>query len=406
MNFKINFKDWNVDSSDIKYLVFIAIFSTLLVVYMIDFNLKLGIYCSDVLIYLTNSIRFAGMNLGYSSNMYLSPVICFLSSLFIRLGLKGELSIYIVTGIFAIMGNIALYCLLKTRFDSLLSLTGTILFSSFSLNVLWLANGTLDIPAVAVSIWAILFTIIASRNSSYYILAIPLWVIAVFTRYTALLIIAFMVLYYLFEKDFIGKLDILISRKIPFKTKKSELMNYLKSDEFNDIFRGCIISIVMILVFLILIHLLGSRLTFLSQGSSIASGSRGSVIDNAYSTDTFFYIHDFLNFLFTEKVTFSQRIPSLIGASPLAYLIGIIFVSGLFKGLFDFFKSFSFKKLMNGKSKYDSKYFNDKCLLSYSIISLILVVLSFRFSPLVSIIFLLIFCMVLFLSDLLHIFRH
>lgn len=106
MNFKMDFKDLNIEYSDIKYLAFLTIFSCLLVSFMVDFNLKLGIYCSDVLIYLTNSMRFAGVNLGLSSNMYLSPVICFLSSILIRLGLGGELSIYIVTGIFAVIGNI------------------------------------------------------------------------------------------------------------------------------------------------------------------------------------------------------------------------------------------------------------------------------------------------------------
>ena len=396
MNIKMDFKDWNMDRSDIKYLVFITIISTLLVAYMIDFNLKLGIYCSDVLIYLTNSLRFAGVNLGYGSDMSLSPVICFLSSLLIRLGLKGEISIYIITGIFAIIGNLGLYCLLKVRFDSLLSLTGAILFSSFSLNVLWLANGTLDIPAVAVSIWAIFFTIIASKNSVYYILAIPLWVIAVFTRYTALLMFAFMVLYYLFEKDFIGKVDLLFSRKISFEKKKSQAVNYFKSDEFKSIFKGCLISIILILIFVIAIHLFGSRLTFLSQSSSIASGSKGSVIDNAYSTDTFFYIHDFLNFLYTNKVIFSERIPNLVGVGPLAYLIGIILVSGLFKGAIDFFKTFSLKRLINENGTYSHRYLSKKCLLSYLILSLLLVVLSFSFNSLVSIIFLLIFSIVLY----------
>ena len=226
----MDFKDLNIEYSDIKYLAFLTIFSCLLVSFMIDFNLKLGIYCSDVLIYLTNSMRFAGVNLGLSSNMYLSPVICFLSSILIRLGLGGELSIYIVTGIFAVIGNIGLYLLLKTRFDSLLSLTGSVLFASFSLNVLWLANGTLDIPAVALSIWAIYFTILAFKNSRFFILAILIWVLAVFTRYTAILVLAFMVLYYLFEKDFIGKVDLLLYDKKSFKV---HLIEYIKSEEFD-----------------------------------------------------------------------------------------------------------------------------------------------------------------------------
>lgn len=391
MNFKTVFKDLNIEYSDIKYLAFLTIFSCLLVAFMIDFNLKLGIYCSDVLIYLTNSMRFAGVNLGLSSNMYLSPVICFLSSLLIRLGLNGELSIYIVTGIFAVLGNIALYLLLKTRFDSLLSLTGSVLFSSFSLNVLWLANGTLDIPAVALSIWAILFTIIALKNSKYFILSILIWVLAVFTRYTALLILAFMILYYLFEKDLVGKLDLLIYDKKSFKIR---LFDYMGNEEFKNIIKGIIISFALVFVFLIIIHLSGSRWTFLYQGSSIASGAKGSLMDKAYTTDTYFYIHDFLNFLFSNKVVFNDKIPVLVGASPLAYLIGLIFILGYLVNGFSLFKSFNLKKFLD-TNNYHLKYFNNRHLALFSIILLILICISFKLSVVISIGILLILCLVL-----------
>ena len=384
----MDFKDLNIEYSDIKYLAFLTIFSCLLVSFMIDFNLKLGIYCSDVLIYLTNSMRFAGVNLGLSSNMYLSPVICFLSSILIRLGLGGELSIYIVTGIFAVIGNIGLYFLLKTRFDSLLSLTGSVLFASFSLNVLWLANGTLDIPAVALSIWAIYFTILAFKNSRFFILAILIWVLAVFTRYTAILVLAFMVLYYLFEKDFIGKIDLLIFDKKSFKV---HLIEYIKSEEFRNIIIGIIISVALIFIFLLVIHFSGSKLTFLTQGSSIASGAKGQVIDKAYTTDTFFYVHEFLNFLFANKVIFNDKIPVLIGVSPLAYLIGLIFILGcLIKGLF-LFKSFKFDE-----NNYHLKVFNNRNLTIFSIVSLILICISFKFTAVLSIVLLLILCLLLY----------
>ena len=60
MNIKMDFKDWNMDRSDIKYLVFITIISTLLVSYMIDFNLVdpdtlLMTNCETVKIYATTT---------------------------------------------------------------------------------------------------------------------------------------------------------------------------------------------------------------------------------------------------------------------------------------------------------------------------------------------------------------
>ena len=77
------------------------------------------------------------------------------------LGYIDKISIFIVTGIFAIIGNMGLYLLLKLKFNNLLSLTGSVLFSTFSLNLTWLANGSLDIPAVALSIWVVYFLFLA-----------------------------------------------------------------------------------------------------------------------------------------------------------------------------------------------------------------------------------------------------
>lgn len=380
MVFKTDLKQFNIEYSDIKYLMFLAGFSIILVYLMIDFNLKLGIYCSDVLVYLTNSMRFAGVNLGLSSNMYLSPVICILTSLLIRLGLEGELSIYIVTGVFAIFGNIGLYLLLKTRFDSLLSFTGAILFSSFSLNLLWLANGTLDIPAVALSIWAILFTILGFKNSRLFIFAMPIWVLAVFTRYTALLIFAFMILYYLFEKDFIEKVDLLLSNRELFIDK---LKDYLKSQEFKNILIGAIISIILLFAFFAIIHLFGSRLTFLYQGSNIASGAKGSVIDKAYTTDTFFYIHNFLSFLFAKKVVFIDKIPVLIGASPFAYIMGIIFILALVLKGMSLLGHIDFKFF--DENNYNWSILKNKYLFALSLFLLVLICIFFKLSIVASI---------------------
>ena len=155
MNFKLK---------DQKEIIFIIIFSSILVGYYINFNMNLGIYCSDVYVYLLNALYFTGTNIHSTYNIYLSPIICFLTSLLFRLGLVDSLSICIVTGIFAIIGNVGMYLLLKTRFNNLLSLTGTIIYSTLALNLTWLANGSLDVAATGISIWIILFTIWAMKN--------------------------------------------------------------------------------------------------------------------------------------------------------------------------------------------------------------------------------------------------
>lgn len=409
MNFKKFLNQINFNPKEDRfYLSFLILFSTLLIICLIDFNLKLGIYCSDVLVYLTNALAFAGERVTSSNTLYLSPVICFLTSILFRLGLKGEIAIYIVTGLFAIFGNIGLYLLLKNKFSPLLSLTGSVLFSSFSLNLLWLANGTLDIPAVALSIWVILFTIIAvDKNEKFYLLAFPLWVIAFFTRYTVALILPLMILYFLFKINFFYYLDLLIS---DFSLFKKEFKLLLSSERAKYFFKGIVISIVILVLFLLLISLVGSPLSFLTQGSDVVSGDRGSVIDNSYTTDTWFYIHDFLNFLFAKKVIFDGNIPNLIGANPFAYLIIFILGFGLILALIALFSNKfdiadendlldSHLDFNSNSDSYNicfkSKLINNKTLTALAIISLFLSVLSFKINGISSVFFLLLFTLAL-----------
>lgn len=334
MSFKNILEDLNISRNDYFYLFIITIFSIIITYSMINLNENIGIYCSDVFVYLTNSLTFADYT-SIRTYLYLSPLICFLTSILFRLGFLSEVSLYLVTGIFCILGNIGIYLLLKQRFSSLLSLCGAFLFGSFSLNLLWWANGTLDIPAVSLSIWTILFTILAvDKDSKYYILAIPLLVLAIFTRYTALFLIPLILLYFLSYHDFFTNFDLLFyDRESLFNKVKS----YLKSNEFRNILKSFALAVVLIMIFSALILSFGSHLSFLTQSSTFASGSKGEVIDNAYTTDTFFYLHDFPNFLFSDYVSFDDVIPVLNGSNPVSYfLIGlfalgiILFIYGLF----------------------------------------------------------------------------
>ena len=189
MIFENVFEDLNISKNDFFYLIFLSFFSILITYSLIALNENIGIYCSDVFVYLTNSLAFAGYRVSRTF-LYLSPFLSFLTSILFRLGFVSELSLYIVAGAFGIIGNIGIYAMLKQRFSSLLSLCGAILFGSFSLNLLWWANGTLDIPAVALSIWTIIFVILAIDNDSkYYLIAFPLLVLSIFTRYTTLFLL-------------------------------------------------------------------------------------------------------------------------------------------------------------------------------------------------------------------------
>ena len=342
MIFKNIFEDLNISKNDYFYLFALTVFSIIVTYFLIDFNETIGIYCSDVFIYLSNALVFA----GYGSSrvyLYLSPFICFLTSILFRLGFLSEVSLYVITGSFCIFGNIGIYVLLKNRFSSLLSLCGAILFGSFSLNLLWWANGTLDVPAVALSIWSIIFIVLAiDKDSKYYLIAIPLLVLDIFTRYTALFLLPLILLYYLSCHDLFGNLELLMFNREELVKKA---MAYLKSEEFRNILKSFALAFVLIVLFSASILAFGSHLSFLTQGSTFAAGSKGEIVDNAYTNDTFFYLHDFPNFLFADHVEFDGVIPVLVGANAVSYLLVGLFALGIVLAIY---------KLINYESNNDS----------------------------------------------------
>ena len=382
MMFKNILEDLNISKNDFLYLFILTVFSILITYTLINFNQTLGIYCSDVFIYLSNALVFA----GYESSilyLYLSPVICILTAILFKLGFLSEVSLYLVTGIFCIFANIGIYALLKNKFSSLLSLCGAFLFGSFSLTLLWWANGTLDVPAVALSIWTIIFIILAvDKDSKYYMMAFPFFVLAVFTRYTALFLLPLILLYYLSNHDFFTNLDLLIINRHEFSIK---LKSYLRSDEFRNILKSFAIAFVLVMLFSATILAYGSNLSFLTQSSTFASGSKGEVIDNAYTTDTFFYLHDFPNFLYSDYVSFDNVIPILNGSNPMSlFLIGLFAIGIILFGY----------KLINAKRKEESKYKHLVGILF--VVLLVISILSFKINSLITITIMLIDLVILF----------
>ena len=382
MMFKNILDDLNISKNDFFYLLILTVFSILITYTLINFNQALGIYCSDVFIYLSNSLVFA----GYESSilyLYLSPVICILTAILFKLGFLSEASLYLVTGIFCILANIGIYVLLKNKISSLLSLCGAFLFGSFSLTLLWWANGTLDVPAVALSIWTVIFILLAvDKDSKYYMIAIPLFVLAVFTRYTALFLLPLILLYYLSKHDFFTNLDLLIVDRQEFSRK---LKAYIKSEEFRNILKSFAIAFMLVVLFSATILAYGSNLSFLTQSSTFASGSKGEVIDNAYTTDTFFYLHDFPNFLYSDYVSFDNVIPVLNGSNPMSFfLIGLFAVGILLSGY----------KLINAERKGESKYKYLVWILF--VVLLVISILSFKINSLITITLILIDLVILF----------
>ena len=273
--------------------------------------------------------------------------------------------------------------LLKNKFSSLVSLCGAFLFGSFSLSLLWWANGTLDVPAVALSIWTIIFTILAvDKDSKYYMIAIPLFVLAVFTRYTALFLLPLILLHYLSKHDFFTNLDLLIVNRQEFSKK---LKSYIKSEEFRKILKSCAIAFVLVVLFSATILAYGSSLSFLTQSSTFASGSKGEVIDNAYTTDTLFYLHDFPNFLYSDYVNFDNVIPVLNGSNPMSFFLIGLFAIGILLFVY---------KLINVKKKELSKH---RHLVGILFVALLAIsILCFKINSIITISIILIDLVILF----------
>ncbi len=314
------FEEFNIKQKDKIYLLFIVLFSTILVGYYIHFNDVIGISCSDVYVYLLNALYYTGTNINSTKFIYLSPVICFLTSLFFRIGFVDKLAIYIVTGAFAIFGNAGFYLLLKKYFDENLSLTGTVLFSSFSLYLTWLANGTLDIPATGIIIWIVLFAVIAIKeNPKYYEYLIPLLVIGFFTRYTVILTIPACLLYYILENGFI-----------------------IKSEDLTHIKKGIkIAAIISILILAIVLLMSHNHFEATSQISNGIVGKTGSDTDPAFNPDPSYYVVNYPNFI-SNSHTFFEANPVLEYPTILSWTLFAILLVGAGFWLYD--NKINFKK--------------------------------------------------------------
>ena len=282
----------NFNIKDKKELLFITIISTILVIYYINFNANLGIYCSDVYVYLLNALYYSGTNIHSTRSIYLSPVVCYLTSLLFDLGYVDKVAIFIVTGILAIIGNIGLYLLLRLKFNNLLS---------------WLANGSLDIPAASITIWIAYFAIIAIKdNPKYYTAAFPLLVIGFFTRYTVALVVPALALYYLYEKG--------------IKITKNDL---------KYIAIGLFFAIIICSVILWTTYSMGEgNLVFDKLIEGGVEGNLGSSNDNAYNPDFGYYLVNMGNFISSSNTTFMGKTPYLGNPTILAGFVFLILIVG------------------------------------------------------------------------------
>ena len=385
---KMNFEDLGLNKNDRIYLLALLIFASIVSYKLISFQMSGGMYSPDECLYLISAYKYAGLdynNICNVNDLFFAPVISYCTSLLLRCGVDGHFSISLVTGIFGFLSIFGTYVLLKCRFNSLLSLTGSIIFVSFSVFLLYFASGLIDTPGVCISIWMMVFGICAiDKNPKYFYILFPLTVIGFFTRYTTALTLPVIFLYYLIRRDVISQLSNLIYDRNLFKMN---LIKYFKSSEFKIIFISALMSIILsILICKFTLLDYNAPLTFFEQSSNTLNIATASSNTVNYNPSKLFYVKLlFDGILFGEYREFNHFLDGI--------LLFIIF-TGLILKIMNIAKNLLFKSYTyENKTKY-----LDLALVIVMIASAIISLAEFKFAlnHLASNIFFLIALLILF----------
>jgi 4-amino-4-deoxy-L-arabinose transferase-like glycosyltransferase len=145
---------------------------------------------------LANAAEFAGKSIGYSDLR--PPFISYLISIVFRFDGLSVAPIFIIDGIFYILGTIGLFLLLKLRFNSLYSFLGSLLYATFPILLTYVAVGFPELSSISISIWALYFAVLAvKRDSKFFFISFPLAMLAFLTKFNQALIIFPLFLYIL-----------------------------------------------------------------------------------------------------------------------------------------------------------------------------------------------------------------
>lgn len=275
-------------------------------IYLLAKQIYIGVPYYDVFVYLNNALTFSGIPVG--SVMYLSPLIPFLTSLFFRAGYISSNAIFIVDAIIFVFGVIGFYLLLKQRFNTLESFAGSLIFISFPLIFTWAVSGSIDVPGISFSIWAIYFLIRGVKNDSKYILIVfPMVAVAFLARYTSAAILFPVVLY------------LLINGNLWENIKKSFLS----------------ILAVLALIIPVLSYMsfkFGTLTPIITLFISNISGFGTGITDLSYNPDKLYFLKNMLNYLSVGPIKgpyVAMQNPSQGEPSILSYILVPIVLIGL-----------------------------------------------------------------------------
>jgi len=141
----------------------------------------------DAYAFLANAATWAGRGYGYSE-AHRPPLLSILTSLPMRLGFVQASVIQVVDGVLSLSGIAAAYLLFRRAVSQVPAAIGAL--ALLAVTPFWdtVGIGYTDIAAVAICMWALLALIRATEtNDRWYLVGMPLLVLAVLMRFTALL---------------------------------------------------------------------------------------------------------------------------------------------------------------------------------------------------------------------------
>ncbi len=309
----MNIKEYiNKNDLSCKYfLILLCILSSFTYI-LISKQINIGIYYWDIFLYLNNGLTFAGNRLG--DTMYLSPFLSFLYSIFFRIGFINEIIIFIICGIFYILGGLGFYLLLNMRFKPLESLVGALIYSTSTIIIIWSVTGALDVPAISLCIWAVYLTLLSvKKDSRIFYISFPIAMLAFLTRFTSGLIL----------------LPILVIILVNYE--RINLKNIIKG-----VFIGCLIYLPFMYNFYLNT---GSLFPFIKQFDNSVSGSV-STVNPGFNLDLTYYLKFIPNYIssfsmpnYTDIIT-----PNKSTATILSFILLAILIFGLISYIYKFTK--------------------------------------------------------------------
>lgn len=173
---------------DKKMISVLLLFITLITIYFLNLQVKLGVVYWDTYIYLWNALMFAGISPGYKQ--YLPPLIPFLTGMLFKVVGVSEAVLFVICGIIYVLGVLGTYLFLRLRFTTIESFAGTLILSCMSVVLAWMVAGTLDVPGAMLSVWTIFTFVYGMEKNKKFLFFTPiLYLLAFLTRYTAGLLV-------------------------------------------------------------------------------------------------------------------------------------------------------------------------------------------------------------------------